>query len=306
MKRNLTNYIKEYGVQLFLSKSLRRIVLSSNSLLAETINSYNEKLVTKKLSEIFTREKIEEDDLFQVKKDIRYSPIWIMWWQGYDQAPDLVRSCIDVVRSKNSEHPVIIIDKNNYKEYITLPTFIEAKKDQGIISPTHLSDMIRVCLLYIYGGIWCDATLLDTQKIPEYIFQEDFYTIKTGFQTKEPSHGEWTTFFMESKPKNVLMREVAIDHFKFWKNHNELIDYIMFDYIIRMLVNSNQKVAQQIKKVPLNNQLVFELASYLDTHDTFTKDSIDLFDSDSYLFKLSWKDKRLQRDRVKKLIDSFN
>ena len=42
MKRNIVNYIKEYGISLFITKGIRRLYLKSNSVLATKINAYNE------------------------------------------------------------------------------------------------------------------------------------------------------------------------------------------------------------------------------------------------------------------------
>ncbi|MCD5442779.1 capsular polysaccharide synthesis protein [Lactobacillus delbrueckii subsp. lactis] len=302
MKRNFQNYIKEYGLELFVSKAIRRQFLNSNSSLGQKINDYNEKLVSEKLQKIFNEEEIDETGLFEVKKKFDTSPIWIMWWQGYDKAPDLVKACINSVKRNNSSRPVIVLSESNYEEYIGIPKHVKEKYELGYITVTHLSDMIRVALLYIYGGVWCDATILDVAEIPQKVFDSDFFTIKTGLKTKEPSHGEWTTFFLASQPGNELMRQIAVDHYKFWKQHNELIDYIMFDYIIRMAVQNDKKIAAQIKNVPENNRNVFKLREYLDCHDEWTAEDIKKLKDDTYLFKLSWKDEKIQSKNTLKAI----
>lgn len=302
MKRNFQNYIKEYGLKLFVSKAIRRQFLNSNSSLGQKINDYNEKIVSEKLQKIFNEEEIDETCLFEVKKKFDTSPIWIMWWQGYDKAPDLVKACINSVKRNNSSRPVIVLSESNYEEYIGIPKYVKKKYELGYITVTHLSDMIRVALLYIYGGVWCDATILDVAEIPQKVFDSDFFTIKTGLKTKEPSHGEWTTFFLASQPGNELMRQIAVDHYKFWKQHNELIDYIMFDYIIRMAVQNDKKIASQIKTVPENNRNVFKLREYLDCHDECTAEDIKKLKDDTYLFKLSWKDEKIQSKNALKAI----
>lgn len=302
MKRNFQNYIKEYGLKLFVLKAIRRQFLNSNSSLGQKINDYNEKIVSEKLQKIFNEEEIDETGLFEVKKKFDTSPIWIMWWQGYDKAPDLVKACINSVKRNNSSRPVIVLSESNYEEYIGIPKYVKEKYELGYITVTHLSDMIRAALLYTYGGVWCDATILDVAEIPQKVFDSDFFTIKTGLKTKEPSHGEWTAFFLASQPGNELMRQIVVDIYKFWKQHNELIDYIMVDYIIRMAVQNDKKIAAQIKTVPENNRNVFKLREYLDCHDEWTAEDIKKLKDDTYLFKLSWKDEKIQSKNALKAI----
>lgn len=289
MKRNFQNYIKEYGLKLFVLKAIRRQFLNSNSSLGQKINDYNEKIVSEKLQKIFNEEEIDETGLFEVKKKFDTSPIWIMWWQGYDKAPDLVKACINSVKRNNSSRPVIVLSESNYEEYIGIPKYVKEKYELGYITVTHLSDMIRAALLYTYGGVWCDATILDVAEIPQKVFDSDFFTIKTGLKTKEPSHGEWTAFFLASQPGNELMRQIVVDIYKFWKQHNELIDYIMVDYIIRMITQHESQIESQVKAVPKNNPNVFKLIQYINEPYKEVSEQIADFEKNTKLFKLSWK-----------------
>lgn len=50
-----------------------------------------------------------------------------MWWQGYNNAPNLVKACINSVKINNKNHNVIIITQENFKDYVMLPNFILKK-----------------------------------------------------------------------------------------------------------------------------------------------------------------------------------
>ena len=63
------------------------------------------------------------------------------------------------------------------------------KFSRGYISRTHLSDMIRLNLLYLYGGAWLDATVLVSNDIPEEYFREELFSLNFGKKTKDPSYG---------------------------------------------------------------------------------------------------------------------
>ena len=50
------------------------------------------------------------------------------------------------------------------------------KWEKGIITHTHMTDLLRLELLIKYGGMWIDATVLCTAKeeeIPCYFFDSD-------------------------------------------------------------------------------------------------------------------------------------
>ena len=68
------------------------------------------------------------------------APVWVFWWQGEENAPVLVQRCIASIRKYAGNHPVRVIDQENYREFVTIPAHIEVKREQGIISLTHFSD----------------------------------------------------------------------------------------------------------------------------------------------------------------------
>ena len=53
--------------------------------------------------------------------------IWICWWQGLDNAPDIVKACVNSIKKNAGGHKVVIITDENYKDFVTFPTFIEEK-----------------------------------------------------------------------------------------------------------------------------------------------------------------------------------
>lgn len=55
------------------------------------------------------------------------SNIWIFWWQGYENAPVLVKKCIDSVRKNAGTHPIILLTKDNWQSYADIPDYIIKK-----------------------------------------------------------------------------------------------------------------------------------------------------------------------------------
>ena len=82
----------------------------------------------------------------------------MMWYQGLESAPPIILSCIQSVIQNREKHPVIIITKYNIDKYIKLPYYIMEKFKNKNFSLTHFSDIVRIALLFKYGGYWIDAT----------------------------------------------------------------------------------------------------------------------------------------------------
>lgn len=59
---------------------------------------------------------------------------WVFWWQGIEEAPELVKACIKSQR-RNIPSMVrqIVITKDNYKEYISVPDCVMDKVEKMAI-----------------------------------------------------------------------------------------------------------------------------------------------------------------------------
>ena len=123
-----------------------------------------------------------ENFSFEAKKEFKDEKIiWLFWFQGKNNAPDLVKSCIKSVKKHMSDYKIIILDKDNMKEYIDFPSFVYdrlEKKFFGQKSMAFFSDLLRLTLLKTYGGIWMDATLFLSDKIPSVLLEKDFFVFE--------------------------------------------------------------------------------------------------------------------------------
>ena len=46
------------------------------------------------------------------------APIWVCWWQGEEQMPELVKQCYKLLKRYSGRHPVKLLTKDNYQKYI--------------------------------------------------------------------------------------------------------------------------------------------------------------------------------------------
>ncbi|OUQ00226.1 capsular polysaccharide synthesis protein [Lactobacillus gallinarum] len=287
---NVKSYIKSFGLKIFLVKAIRKPFYNNYSYLSKKLSLYNEKVIKEFLYKnvIQDLKKVKSQSIQPINKYIKKnSVIWTMWWQGLNDAPSIVKACIRELRKNNPTRDVIVITKENYQKYVHVDSKIITNLNNGSISITHFSDVYRVNLLYIYGGVWVDSTILSTKTISDNIFNKDFFTIKTGKYTNDPSHGRWTTFFLESKAGNELMNFLRLSFDLYSNKYNLFIDYILFDYLINIAYENSRKIMQEIKNVPKNNENVFKLTSFLNT-DISQVQPI-LTSSNTYMYKLTYK-----------------
>ena len=76
----------------------------------EAMNAYFEKMFTE-----MTAERIGALDI--PKQDENYKDcIWICWWQGLENAPEIVKRCVASIQKHAGNHKIIMITDENYKE----------------------------------------------------------------------------------------------------------------------------------------------------------------------------------------------
>lgn len=129
------------------------------------------------LIDLYIENKITPEKTKANKSFLNQKIIWQYWGQGIDNKllPEIVKSCFNSIDTFKDDYIVIRLDDSSIKEYLEIPEFILQKKSNGDLSPAFFSDILRLSLLYHYGGIWIDATMLLTDKIPIALRSEDLF-----------------------------------------------------------------------------------------------------------------------------------
>ena len=177
------------------------------------------------------------------------SPIWTMWYQGIENAPPIVQSCIKSIIINRGKHHVIIIDKYNLKKYIKLPSYIIEKHNNHTFTTTHFSDIVRMGLLFKYGGYWIDSTYLITTPITKINYT--FYSLK---KYKFCNHTfitcQWAGNFLATTKNSFISTYGYSTLLLYWKKYNSLINYFLLDYIIYIAYNNIIEFKHIIEKLP--------------------------------------------------------
>ena len=147
-------------------------------------------------------------------------------------------------------------------------------------------------LLYKYGGLWLDATILVTKEIPDEIFSSEYFTVKAGLDPESYggiSLGRWNAFIQAACKENKLCGFVFDAHVAYWKEHKTMIDYFLVDYFIALAYENFPDVKNMLDSVPLNNPGIEDLRPLLNS--PFDEKKFEELTSSTIFFKLTWKNK---------------
>jgi hypothetical protein len=128
--------------------------------------------------------------------------IWIMWLQGLEQAPELVKACHRSWITLNPGWEVVLLDEINLHEYVDLDPILAA---QPHLEKAGLSDVIRIKLLARYGGVWVDATCYCQAPLDDWL---DDYMDSGFFAFSKPKDNLLlAVWFLASSPGNCLIKK---------------------------------------------------------------------------------------------------
>ncbi|PNG74403.1 hypothetical protein TSOC_015386, partial [Tetrabaena socialis] len=117
----------------------------------------------------YTAQLFDTDFKTNMQSGRRGCPIWILWMQGWDQAPLLARIVAASWAYHNApeDFDVRLISKSDLPAL--LPPAVIGIID-SVDSLQAQSDVIRLSLLKHHGGVWADATMLCMMPLASWVF----------------------------------------------------------------------------------------------------------------------------------------
>jgi mannosyltransferase OCH1-like enzyme len=178
---------------------------------------------------------------------------WTCWMQGMANAPSMVKACYNSARKHAAGHRIIVITYENLNKYVVLPEYIIKKYEAGYITATHFSDILRVYLLYIYGGVWFDATVFFTGEIPIDLLNLPIFFFKDTLKNKYCPISSW--LITAANSHNVLLYNILCVLCEYWNENNRMIDYFMLHYFVNIIIENNQECRELFDRIPyISNQ----------------------------------------------------
>lgn len=223
---------------------------------------------------------------FENKKIVK--KVWICWFQGKENAPLIVKKAIDSIYDKFSDWEIYFLTKENLKDFVKLPDYIMEKWENGTISHAHFSDIVRVNLLYSYGGLWVDATTYFTDKFPKYLENADlFYYNHLERKDYALVMDSWLIY---AKKGNPILEEVQKLLFLYWKKKKHLCEYFLVHLFFEMVL---EKYPSEWESIPFKSSIdAHILIGYMNKE--FRQDEFEFIKQQSFCHKLNYKDVMLE------------
>lgn len=174
--------------------------------------------------------------------------IWLCWLQGREQAPDIVKKCIASVERYAPDYTVRLLTAETLLDYVSLPGHIITRYRDGRIPFAHFSDVLRTALLVQHGGIWLDATVLLTGKLPEYISRSPLFMYQVSVLQHLP-HATSNWLIAGQKGHPLLQRQLDL-LCAYWRRERGLRDYFIFHIFFFLLVTRNPEAKALFAQMP--------------------------------------------------------
>lgn len=176
--------------------------------------------------------------------------IWQYWGQGVteDVVPEFIKLCFDSVDRYKGDYEVIRISDETLNEYVDLPQEIIEKYKGGIMSATHFTDLIRVALLFVYGGVWLDATIFITAPLENPLLGQDWFIYQRDDSQLDKKlwrrtyayyfgwHKEFKVRALSSvifaKRGSRVMKDWTSLLSYYWVTNDSIIDYFFFQIMM--------------------------------------------------------------------------
>ncbi len=214
--------------------------------------------------------------------------IWLLWWQGEEEAPAIVKNCLASVRRAAGNHPVVVLSEKNFCDYVSVPDWVMVRLRAGTISVTHVSDIIRISLLASKGGLWLDATTLCTGSLEECFDYPVWSIRRPDYLHLSPACGRFANYALASRGEGrrafVIIRDLLLHY---WETTERMNDYLFLDYLILLAMRADRKTREYFDAIPSNNPRCDDLLNSFD--EPYDDGKWTALKKDTGLFKLTWK-----------------
>ncbi|QLE58181.1 capsular polysaccharide synthesis protein [Nostoc sp. TCL26-01] len=176
--------------------------------------------------------------------------IWILWLQGWDDAPWLIKQIAESWEINNPDWKVEYLTLNNVHQYVDdIDYLYDQTKD---IEPQHKADIIRLSLLKNHGGVWADATMLCMQPLSSWVeeaVKPAGLWMYHGSGGGMPKHGPAIWFIVSEKDSLIINKwKNACD--EYWHKRTKADNNFWLDGLFKQLFASDREFQNKWDLVP--------------------------------------------------------
>ena len=168
--------------------------------------------------------------------------IWLLWFQGWDNAPEIVLQVRDSWLFHNPDADIRLLDEKTIKNYTDYEFPTDAKLQAR-------SDILRIILLKKYGGIWVDATMLCLDSINKWILNVE----PSKFWMYHGLNNACTFTISQlilSYPNEYIINKWYDEVINFWLQPRITYEYNWLDLLFHKLYNHNLEFKKLINNIP--------------------------------------------------------
>lgn len=288
-------WITEYGSSFWIKDIvLGRFFMQSVYKHHENVYNYLRKEITPVIKKYKNEDMRGTAQMCTDIEDANRIPVWVCWFQGEANMPRLVKVCYDSMKKMLPDIcDIHLLTWDNLNDYVIIPAHIMKLYDDGKITMTHLSDIIRAKLILEHGGFWIDATYYYARSVSEEAFDRPFFTRRRNSVRTEGSvsNGRWSyNYIMGSRGDNLfgfLLDAVLY----YWGKHDQLLDPLIMDYFMWIAYDEFEDVKKRIMELPYTDSETTALIDMID--DPYDAKAWGLLLRRNKVFKLTYK-KELQ------------
>jgi Capsular polysaccharide synthesis protein len=156
--------------------------------------------------------------------------VWAFWDSGWTgMRPWCQRNIINWVRRLGPEWTVRVLDNvdgsvNNVLNFVPASYFPAAFNDKTMAAlPQHLSDLLRLPLLILYGGVWMDAGMVLFRHLDDLCWHEvespnSPYEMVGMLMALRPQPGPMLNGFIASRRDNIMLKNWHAVYCALWDN----------------------------------------------------------------------------------------
>lgn len=224
--------------------------------------------------------------------------IFVLWLQGKEKMPELVRLCLESVYRNANNHEVVFLSRKNLHEWVDpLPSRIKEKFNKGIFPKQLIADYTRLACLEKYGGLWLDATVYVSSPITDNVFNNPFFTIIRKESNDKDITGKISTFVMGRAVSNknsqrmfAFTKDMMINYFL---KEDDLINYLLLENIMNIAINKDQMLNDLLKKYYKDKKNVLGLERILNKE--YDSSELSTLLSENIFNKLNFHVKHLRK-----------
>jgi len=178
--------------------------------------------------------------------------IWILWLQGWENAPWLQKQVAESWEINNPGWKVVRLCRNTLPTYVNDVPYIYNTNKQ--FSPQALADIIRLSLLKNHGGVWADSTMLCMQPLNGWVHKailpSGFWMYAGRGAGMDPVNGP-TIWFIVSVKDSYLIRKWKESCDTYWNQYNNNTNnYFLIDTLFKDLYNTDPEFQYQWNIIP--------------------------------------------------------